>query len=235
MAASRPLSDGCRQGCDGILPLSNDDILARVERVDLAEHAATGEVHADRDQVVLVELADAAAHDRAAGAADVVREAEARPERVLRVRRLVLVVVPEAKVQRQIVVHPPLILDEPVRPGIFRVDLDVAQHDRETGRIGERVRRVERQVVLELERAVVVGTDALRPHHHLVVGEPCLQRVIAAAGDVGEGVLQRVVAAVGTAVRRGKAGLEVLVLVERADVELVAAVQADELQVVDPA
>ena len=94
---------------------------------------------------------------------------------------------------------------------------------------------IERQVVPEGERAVVVGADALRRHHRAVPDEAGLERVAAAAGHVGEGVLEGVVPAVGAAVRRGQARVEVRVRVPRSDVELVAAVQPDVLEVVDPA
>ena len=91
---------------------------------------------------------------------------------------------------------------------------------------------IERQVVAERERAVVVGADPLRRHHRAVPHEARLERVSAAAGHVGERVLESVVAAVGAAMRGGQPGVEVGVRVPRPDVELIAPVQADVFQVV---
>ena len=124
---------------------------------------------------------------------------------------------------------------KPLYQSSLRIDLGVAHHDREPRRIRQRIRRVERQVVAEGERAVVVRADPLRRHHRPVPHEPRLVGVRAAAGHVGERVLERVVAAVGAAMRGGQPGVEVGVRVQRPDVELVASVQADVFEVVDPA
>ena len=65
------------------------------------------------------------------GADRIVGKADARREALLRLRRELLVVVPQAKVQREVRRHPPLILDEPVPPVVVGIDLDVSHHDRE--------------------------------------------------------------------------------------------------------
>jgi hypothetical protein len=156
-------------------------------------------------------------------------------EGALRFRCEVLVVVAQAKIQRDVRRDPPLILDEAVPPVVIGIDFDVAHHDRKLRGIGEGIGRVERHVVAEREGAVVVGADPLRPHHGAIPHETGLEGVGTAAGDVRQHILDGVVAAVGAAVRRGQPGVEVRVRVPRSDVELVPAVQPHVFEVTDPA
>ncbi len=210
-------------------------VLVGLECERLAVDAEPIERVRHADQGVLVELSDTSANHRLARASWVVGEAEARREAALGLRRELLVVVAKAEIQREIRCRSPLVLHEPVVPVVIGVDLDVAHDDRKLRGIRAWVGRIEWQVVAEGERAVVVGADSLRRDHRTVPREPRLEGVGAATCDIRQHVLDGVVPAVGTAVRGGQPGVEVRVCVARADVELVATVQADVFEVVDPA
>src|SRR5207244_11941657 len=92
--------------------------LRRVVRQRWSNDLTLRQRRQDAELLVLIDLAEASANQRLAVASRVVRDADARPERVLRFRNGPLPVVADAEVQRQPLGELPFVLHVRTEPMI---------------------------------------------------------------------------------------------------------------------